>query len=63
MLAPILRLFIACLTSTNRAISMAKAISVSAAAKNDTMDARSVIVMCVEKDRRSATKVTAVATG
>lgn len=60
--APISRPFIACLTSANRAMSMANAISVINAARKATNDATSVIVMCVENDRRNAINVTAVAT-
>jgi len=42
---------------------MANAMRVMSAATKDTIDASSVTVMCVEQDKRSATKATAVATG
>ena len=60
--APISRLLIACLTSAKRAMSMANAISVISAARKATNDATSVMVMCVENDRRNAINVTAVPT-
>lgn len=40
---------------------MAKAIRVRSAAKKDTIEDTRVTVMCCEKERRSATKVIAVA--
>lgn len=50
-------------TYAKSAISTANAIRVISAAKNETRDATSVTVVCVEKERRNATKVAAVATG
>jgi len=44
-------------------MSIAKAMSVNVAARNDTSDATRVIVMWVEKLSRKATNVAAVATG
>lgn len=51
----------ACFTSASSAMSMAKATSVSNAARKDTKDAASVTVMCVENDMRKAMNVTPVA--
>lgn len=51
----------ACLTSVNRAIWIAKEINVIKAARKDTRDATSVRVTCVENDRRNAMNITAVA--
>jgi len=56
-------LSVSCLRKTNNAISMAKAISVSRAARNDVKEDRSVTVIWVEKASTKAKKVTAVATG
>ena len=48
--------FILLCVHANRAMSTANAMSVITAARNDTIDARSMKVMCVEKDRRNAAK-------
>lgn len=50
-----------CFTNTYRAMSIANATSVMVAARKAVREARSVNVTCVEKERRSATKVTPVA--
>jgi len=52
-----------CLTHAKSAISMTNARRVKSAARNETMDAKSVTVTWVEKESRSAMKVTPVATG
>lgn len=57
------RLSISCFVSANRAMSIANAIRVMSAARNETSDEINVTVRWVEKDRRSATKITPVATG
>jgi len=56
-------LFISWRTSTKRAISMANAIIVTAAAKNENIEAISVTSTWLESAGRSATNVTAVARG
>jgi len=52
-----------CLTKTNKAMSMANAINVMSAARKEVKEDNNVKVTCVEKDRRKATNITAVATG
>jgi len=54
---------ISCFTRANRAISMAKAMRVSKAARKDSSDAISVTVTCDENAKTNARNVTAVATG
>jgi len=57
------RLPTSCLTNANRAISIANAMKVMRAARNETRDAMRVTVMWVEKERRRAMNDTTVATG
>lgn len=52
-----------CLTNANRAISIANAMRVSNAARNETRDASRVTVMWVENERRRAMNDTAAAKG
>lgn len=52
-----------CLTNANRAISIANAMKVRRAARNETRDARRVTVIWVEKERRRAMNDTAAANG
>jgi len=52
-----------CLTNAKRAMSMANAMSVMRAARNDTREARRVTVTWVEKERSRATNETTAATG
>ena len=52
-----------CLTNANSAISIANAMKVRRAARNETRDARRVTVMWVEKERRRAMNDTTVANG
>ena len=59
--APMSRLPISWRTKTKRAMSIAKAMRVSRAAKNATKEAINVTVICVDSPRISAMKVTAVA--
>ena len=54
-------LFISCFTNAKSAMSIANAMRVISAAKKDTTDASNVNVMCVDKDKMRATKVTPVA--
>jgi len=56
-------LFICPLTCANRAISMAKMMSVKRHPRKDTRDATRTTVGCVEKERSNATKITAAAIG
>jgi len=53
--------FISCFTNAKSAMSIAKAMRVISAAKNDTIDASNVTVMCEDKDKRRAMKMTPVA--
>lgn len=55
------RLPISWRTKTKSAMSIAKAMRVSRAAKNAAKEANNVTVICVDSPRRSAMKVTAVA--
>jgi len=48
---------------TRRAISIAKAMRVNSAARNETKDAMSKTVMWLENERRKAKNVTPAATG
>jgi len=59
----LLRVPTSCLTNANRAISMANAMRVRRAAKNEVREARRVTVMWVENERRRAMNETAAATG
>jgi len=52
-----------CLTNANRAISIANAMRVRTAARNEVRDARRVTVMWVEKEKRRAINDTVAATG
>jgi len=52
-----------CLTNANRAISMANAMKVRKAARNEVRDASRVTVMWLEKERRRARNDTAAAEG
>lgn len=60
---PVPNLSISCLTSTKKAMSMANAIRVNNAAKNENKEAKSVRVIWVESESRNAVAVTTVATG
>lgn len=55
--------FISCFTNAKSAMSMAKAMRVMSAARKDTIDASNVTVMCEDKDKSRAMKMTPVATG
>lgn len=61
VLALALSFFISCLTSANRAMSIAKAMNVKVAARKDTSEAIKVTVTWVERPRRRATNETAAA--
>jgi len=63
VLIPDPSLFISCLTSAKRAISMAKAIRVNNAAKNESRDAMSVTNKFVERAKNKAINVAAAAIG
>jgi len=52
-----------CLTNANRAISVANAMRVRVAARNEVRDERRVTVIWVEKERSRATNDTIAATG
>lgn len=58
---PVPNLSISCLTSAKRAMSMANAIRVNNAAKNENKEAISVTVIWVESENRRAMAVAAVA--
>lgn len=55
--------FISCFTNAKSAMSIAKAMRVMSAARKDTIDAINVTVMCEDKDKSRAMKMTPVATG
>jgi len=55
--------FISCFTNAKSAMSIANAMRVIRAAKNDIIDASNVSVMWVDKDRIRAMKATPAATG
>ena len=55
--------FISCFTNAKSAMSMAKAMRVMSAARKDTIDASNVTVMCEDKDKSRAMKMTPVADG
>ena len=61
MVALAVKSFISDLTRPKRAISMANAINVKVAARNDNADETSINVRCVERPHRKARKVTPVA--
>jgi hypothetical protein len=55
--------FISCFTNAKSAMSIAKAMRVMSAARKDTIDASNVTVMCEDKDKSRAMKMTPVADG
>lgn len=61
--ASVSSLFISCFTRAYNAISIAKAMRVMTAVKNEMMEARSVAVRWEERERRKATKAATAATG
>jgi hypothetical protein len=55
--------FISCFTNAKSAMSIAKAMRVMSAARKDTIEASNVTVMCEDKDKSRAMKMTPVADG
>jgi hypothetical protein len=60
---PTFNLSVWCFKYANNAISMAKAMRTIRAARNEIREDTRVTVVCVEKDKTNAKKITTVATG